>query len=144
MPKDFRVIAIVRLPLLNAAGFAATSCRLFLALTRHGRGRFHFRCLDPAFEYRLMASPGPKLELGRVTYRPDTILMEKVQVAPGKLAGAQPTKSGIRERTGCSVVAVERGDDVVVEFDADFRFEASDVLYVAGSPEATRRFAETV
>jgi K+/H+ antiporter YhaU regulatory subunit KhtT len=48
----------------------------------------------------------------------------------------------MRERTGCSVVAVERGDDVLTDFDDDFHFETDDALYVCGSNAAVRRFKE--
>jgi hypothetical protein len=60
------------------------------------------------------------------------------------LAGHHPAELGIRERTGCSVVAVERGDEVMVEFGADFRFAPDDGIYVSGSSEAVRRFAESL
>lgn len=58
------------------------------------------------------------------------------------LAGRQPSELGIRERTGCSVVAVERGEDVIVEFGPGFHFQPADAVYVCGSSEAVRRFQE--
>jgi Trk K+ transport system NAD-binding subunit len=62
--------------------------------------------------------------------------------APG-LDGSHPTELHIRERTGCSAVAVERGDEVVVELaDPDFRFASEDMVYVSGSPEAVKRFRD--
>jgi Trk K+ transport system NAD-binding subunit len=61
----------------------------------------------------------------------------------GALEGRNPRDSEIRERTGCSVVAVERGEELVVDFDAEFRFRADDVLFVCGSPPEIRRFRET-
>jgi len=48
----------------------------------------------------------------------------------------------IREKTGCSVVAVERGDDLLVEFDPEFRFRAGDSIFICGSVLATQRYAE--
>jgi Trk K+ transport system NAD-binding subunit len=39
-------------------------------------------------------------------------------------------------------VAVERGDDVLVEFGPDFRFRSEDAVYVCGSGRAVRRFQE--
>jgi len=48
----------------------------------------------------------------------------------------------IRERTGASVVAVERGDEVLVELGPDFRFETADAVYLCGSNQAVRRFQE--
>jgi K+/H+ antiporter YhaU regulatory subunit KhtT len=38
------------------------------------------------------------------------------------------------------VVAVERADELIVEFGADFRFQRGDALYVCGSAKATERF----
>ncbi|HEX9945722.1 MAG TPA: NAD-binding protein [Thermoanaerobaculia bacterium] len=65
-----------------------------------------------------------------------------LKVAPDGLAGRHPAELGIRERTGCSVVAVERGEDVLVEFGPEFRFLPEDAVYVCGSGGAVRRFRE--
>ena len=59
------------------------------------------------------------------------------------LAGHHPADLKIRERTGCSVVAVERGDEVLVELGPEFRFQPADTIYVCGSDSAVRRFTET-
>ena len=59
-----------------------------------------------------------------------------------RLVGRGPLDSDIRERTGCSVVAVERGDDLLVEFAPDFRFRDGDGLYVCGRVADVRRFKE--
>jgi Trk K+ transport system NAD-binding subunit len=48
----------------------------------------------------------------------------------------------VRERTGCSVVAVERGDDVIVDLGPGFRFQPEDAVYLCGSNNALRRFRE--
>jgi Trk K+ transport system NAD-binding subunit len=69
--------------------------------------------------------------------------LKVLKVSPDGLAGHNPADLGIRERTGCSVVAVERGDEVLVEFGADFRFHPEDTIYVCGSHSAVRRFTET-
>ena len=66
-----------------------------------------------------------------------------LKIAPDGLAGRHPAGLGIRERTGCSVVAVERGDEVLVEFGPGFRFQPSDAVYICGSGNAVRRFQET-
>lgn len=70
--------------------------------------------------------------------------LKVLRVSAALLAGQHPADLQIRKRTGCSVVAVERGDDVLVEFGADFRFENEDVVYVSGSIEAVNRFSETL
>jgi Trk K+ transport system NAD-binding subunit len=40
------------------------------------------------------------------------------------------------------VVAVERGEEALIEFKPDFRFAAEDAVYVCGSTAATRRYLE--
>jgi Trk K+ transport system NAD-binding subunit len=69
--------------------------------------------------------------------------LKVLKVPPAGLAGRHPAELGIRERTGCSVVAVERGDQVLVEFGPEFRFREDDALYICGSHGAVRRFTET-
>ncbi len=56
--------------------------------------------------------------------------------------GLRPEELRLRERTGCSLVAVERGEEVLVSFGPDFRFGPGDAVYVCGSGEAVRRFSE--
>jgi Trk K+ transport system NAD-binding subunit len=65
-----------------------------------------------------------------------------LKVASRKLEGEHPAKLGIREKTGCSVVAVERGDELLVEFGSEFRFERADAVYICGSGEAVQKFAD--
>ena len=74
-------------------------------------------------------SVDPKLRLTRVSCK--------------GLAGNHPADLRVRERTGCSVVAVERGDEVQFDFGPTFRFETGDQVYVSGSEEAIRVFRET-
>ena len=69
--------------------------------------------------------------------------LKVLKIAADGLQGSHPSELGIRERTGCSLVAVERGDELVTEFGPDFRFQADDSVYVCGSSEATRVFTET-
>jgi Trk K+ transport system NAD-binding subunit len=57
-------------------------------------------------------------------------------------ANRRPADLDVRRRTGCSVVAVERGDEVLVELGPDFLFQPDDTLYVCGSHAAVRRFTE--
>jgi Trk K+ transport system NAD-binding subunit len=56
------------------------------------------------------------------------------------LAGHHPAELRIRDKTGCSIVAVERGEQLLMEFGNDFRFEQQDKVYLCGSREGTRRF----
>ena len=58
------------------------------------------------------------------------------------LAGHHLAELRVRECIGCSVVAVERGEEVLVEFGADFRFQLDDAVYVCGETDAVGRFQE--
>jgi Trk K+ transport system NAD-binding subunit len=68
--------------------------------------------------------------------------LKVLKVAPDGLAGRAPAELDIRGRTGCSVVAVERGEEVIVEFGPEFRFRPEDAVYICGSGGAVRRFRE--
>lgn len=48
----------------------------------------------------------------------------------------------LRNRFGCSVVAVERNEELLVEIRPDFRFEAGDAIYVSGEANAVDRLPE--
>ena len=50
-----------------------------------------------------------------------------------------PAELRLRERTGCSIVAVERGEELLLQLPADFRCRAGDTVYLCGGIEATRR-----
>jgi Trk K+ transport system NAD-binding subunit len=65
-----------------------------------------------------------------------------LKVPPAGLAGRRPAGLGLRERTGCSIVAVERGEEVFVEFPPDFRLGPEDSVYICGGAGAVRRFRE--
>jgi len=78
--------------------------------------------------------------LGKRTVLLDQALKVTLVKSP-KLVGSHPAELRIRERTGCSVVAVERGEHVLVRFERDFAFEPRDAVYICGSEEATRKFA---
>jgi len=55
------------------------------------------------------------------------------RLSAGTLAGAHPWRSEAVDRTGAKVVAVERGDDVLVEFEDDFSVRPDDAIFVCGS-----------
>ena len=71
-------------------------------------------------------------------------LLKVRRVPPDGMVGRHPADLALRERTGCSVVAVERGEAVIVDFGADFRFAAGDAVYLCGSSEAVARFPEAL
>ncbi|MBV8200418.1 MAG: NAD-binding protein [Acidobacteria bacterium] len=79
--------------------------------------------------------------LGQEAFEVDPQL-KVLKVAARPLAGRHPSDLRLRSRTGCSLVAVERGDEVLVELGPDFRFLPEDTLYVCGSSGAVQRFGE--
>jgi Kef-type K+ transport system membrane component KefB/Trk K+ transport system NAD-binding subunit len=66
-----------------------------------------------------------------------------VRIPPGPLVGRHPLHAGIREATGCSIVAVERHGQILIEYPADFQLAADDVLYVCGTANALNLYYKT-
>ena len=62
------------------------------------------------------------------------------RLSAGTLAGAHPWRSEALDQTGAKVVAVERGHDVLVEFDDDFLVRPADALFVCGSINSLERY----
>ncbi|WP_285907573.1 potassium channel family protein [Pseudodesulfovibrio pelocollis] len=58
------------------------------------------------------------------------------------LAGTTLMDSGLRQGTGCSVIAVAHGDELEVNPDPTRPLDAADSLYVIGDAAAERRFME--
>ena len=67
-----------------------------------------------------------------------------VRTTPGRLAGRTVGGAAIRTETGCTVVAVERGGDVLTDVDPAFELEADDEVVVAGTDESIERFTRFV
>ena len=63
-----------------------------------------------------------------------------IKVSTRGIENYHPSHVDIRVKTGCSVVAVERGEELLVEFAPDFRFEAGDFIYICGSAEAAQKY----
>ncbi|MCG8459876.1 MAG: NAD-binding protein, partial [Holophagales bacterium] len=82
--------------------------------------------------------------LGRASIALDTELqLLAVEVtAEGPLSHRHPSAIELRKRSGCSVVCVERGEDVITHLDESFRFQPGDTVYVCGHHSDTERFAE--
>ena len=66
--------------------------------------------------------------------------LQVVKVSTRGIEKHHPKNHDLREATGCSVVAIERGDALLVEFGADFAFAANDAVYICGSSSAVQRF----
>lgn len=56
-----------------------------------------------------------------------------VRLTPGRLVGGHPWKSGVRERSGAVVVAVERAGKAMLDLAAEFRVRPDDVVVVCGT-----------
>lgn len=61
------------------------------------------------------------------------------RVAAGALAGDHPARAG--REAGVTVVALERGDGVLLDWTPEERIAAGDAVYLCGSAAALRRFA---
>lgn len=78
--------------------------------------------------------------LGETVSLQPRIKLARVEV--GRLEGKNPLNERIRERTGCTVVAVERAGEVLMSFPSGFRLQAADALYICGTAEAIVRYQE--
>lgn len=66
--------------------------------------------------------------------------LKVIEVEPSPFVGHHPKRIGVRERTGCSVVAVEQDDELMCDFPDDFVVRATDRVYLCGSNEGVRAF----
>jgi len=62
------------------------------------------------------------------------------RLSAGTLVGTYPWRSEVLDHMGAKIVAVERGQDVLVEFDDDFSLRTDDALYVCGSITSIERY----
>jgi voltage-gated potassium channel len=62
------------------------------------------------------------------------------RLSAGSLIGVHPWRSEALDRTGAKIVAVERGADVLVEFEDAFVVQPDDALYVCGSLGSLERY----
>jgi TrkA domain protein len=73
-----------------------------------------------------------------------TVALEWVTLDDGSpLAGRTLAESGIRARSGASVIAVVRGDESIPNPPPDLQIEPGDTLVVLGRREQVERFLET-
>ena len=63
-----------------------------------------------------------------------------IKVSTRGLEKHHPKQTDLRDKTGCTVVAVERGEELLVEFAAEFKFAPDDAVYICGSAEASQKF----
>lgn len=71
----------------------------------------------------------------------DDLLLEWYTLgADAELVGSSLAETGVRESTGATVAAIERGGEVIQSPDPDLRFEAGDQLVVVGTTESLETF----
>lgn len=68
--------------------------------------------------------------------------LEVVRVQTSEFEGETLDSAGIRERTGCTVIAVQRDGRLVTGPDPEFTFDRDDTLIVAGTGAGIRQFNE--
>jgi len=62
------------------------------------------------------------------------------RLSAGAMAGASPWHNEALDRTGAKVVAVERGEQVIVEFEDGFVVRSDDAVFVCGSIKSLERY----
>lgn len=78
--------------------------------------------------------------LGKMVSQQARIKLAKLNI--DRLAGHNPQEAWIRERTGCTIIAVERDSEVTMDIPSSFRLAEGDALYVCGTAKAFERFYE--
>jgi K+/H+ antiporter YhaU regulatory subunit KhtT len=68
--------------------------------------------------------------------------MRLVKTSAEGLDGRNVASARIRERTGCSLVVIERDEKLFTDFDRDFEIHRGDSIYLCGSEEAVERYFE--
>lgn len=68
--------------------------------------------------------------------------LKLVGVHPRGLIGRKLSESKVGAKTGCSVVAVERDDEVIVDFSEDFVPAEGDRVHLCGTEDAIARYDE--
>lgn len=67
-----------------------------------------------------------------------------VRIPAGDLAGETVAGAAVRERTGCTIVAFQRDDRTITDFDPEtFEIDPDDDLVIAGTAEDVTRFERT-
>ncbi|TKX56556.1 TrkA family potassium uptake protein [Halorubrum sp. SS7] len=66
--------------------------------------------------------------------------VEVVRSEASVLAGRTVGQAAVRETTGCTVIAIERGGDLITDVGPETRIERGDELVLAGTDEGVRSF----
>ena len=65
---------------------------------------------------------------------------ELIRTTAPEIAGRTLGEVNVRARTGCTVVAAERGDQLLTDLGPEFTIQEGDTLIVAGSDETINEF----
>lgn len=68
--------------------------------------------------------------------------VEVVRTTAPELTDETLREARVRERTGCTVVGIERDGEVITDIDPDMRLREGDTIVIAGTDDGTNRFAE--
>ncbi|MDU1891350.1 MAG: cation:proton antiporter [Dysgonomonas sp.] len=60
------------------------------------------------------------------------------------LIGKSIINSGIRERTECMVIGIDRNDESIINFTPRFEFEEGDIIWLAGEKDKLNSFEENI
>jgi Trk K+ transport system NAD-binding subunit len=63
-----------------------------------------------------------------------------VAVGPAGLVGSNPAEARVGQRTGCTIVALRRDDEVIADLDDDLEIRDGDRLYLCGTEDAVARY----
>ena len=66
--------------------------------------------------------------------------MKLAKFDAGWLSDRHPYRARIRARTGCSVIAVERAGEVIIDIPPTFALTEGDAIYLCGTADAFERF----
>jgi len=128
----------------NEALFAATVVRDFAPLVpliaRVNQARTVERLYQVGTDFALSIGQVAGQLLAHRMLGEDYVSLEPtakiVKVDGLPFAGEHPLRTGLRKRADVLVVALEREDEVIVQFSEDFRIKAGDALYLCGAPDA--------
>lgn len=87
-----------------------------------------------------------KLEANRIDEEAQYhISLSQYLVEPeSSLIGKTIANAGIREKTECMVIGIDRGDESIIQFTPSFTFEESDIIWLAGEREKLNSFEENI
>lgn len=60
------------------------------------------------------------------------------------LIGKTIAGTGIREKTECMIIGIDRGDESIIQFTPSFAFEEGDIIWLAGEREKLNSFEENI